>query len=468
MFFSRVSKTKLLTGIAAFCAAAVLSGIPAYAQADAASETAEIETTEEGQEETAQEEQKTGSAASDFFAPAPEQDPLSEAKSSLVVETVDALQKNSGESQLARNNMDSLNSVVGNSHMNTEDVQTKVVVAAPNGYLNIHTEASLGSEIVGKLYSNDAAAVLQDDGSGWVKIRSGNVTGYVMGDYLLSDRESKLLTDIIAKDMATVDKDETAVYLGKDRNSGILCYTKSGEQLEVKAEEDGWLRVSTENGEGYIPADDANVAAVLPTAESAEDEADRLENSNVQDLLDHEKEKAEEAKRIAEAAAKQAERAEKNSDERPEELEAAQTAAEATQNAADNAQEQVEAAQVAVDESGREMGQAVADYAMQFLGNPYVWGGSSLTHGTDCSGFTMSVYAHFGVALAHYDGAQRSVGIGIPSLAEARPGDLICYYGHVGIYIGDGKIVHAANEQLGITIGAADHQAISAIRRIFY
>ena len=105
---------------------------------------------------------------------------------------------------------------------------------------------------------------------------------------------------------------------------------------------------------------------------------------------------------------------------------------------------------------------------MQFIGNPYVWGGTSLTNGADCSGFTMAVYSHFGVSLPHYDAAQRQCGIAVNSLAEAVPGDLICYYGHVGIYIGNGQIVHASSPRYGIITGSATYRQISAIRRIFY
>ena len=113
-------------------------------------------------------------------------------------------------------------------------------------------------------------------------------------------------------------------------------------------------------------------------------------------------------------------------------------------------------------------GQAVADYALQFVGNPYVYGGSSLTDGADCSGFVMAVYGHFGVSMAHDAGVMRSYGKEV-SLSEAQPGDLVCYYGHVGIYIGGGQIVHAIDYGYGIGITSVYYSSkpVLTVRRIF-
>lgn len=115
---------------------------------------------------------------------------------------------------------------------------------------------------------------------------------------------------------------------------------------------------------------------------------------------------------------------------------------------------------------GSASGQAVVNYALQFVGNPYVWGGTSLTNGADCSGFIMSVYAHFGYSLPHSSAAMRSCGRSV-SYSEAQPGDIICYSGHVAIYMGGGQIVHASDEKSGIKVSSnAAYRQILSVRRI--
>ena len=130
--------------------------------------------------------------------------------------------------------------------------------------------------------------------------------------------------------------------------------------------------------------------------------------------------------------------------------------------ARDAAAREAAAAAVNTDSS---LGQQVVDYALQFVGNPYVHGGTSLTNGADCSGFVQSIYAHFDVKLPRT--GQRSSGYAVDSLDQALPGDLLFYSGHVAIYMGDGRIVHAATPKDGICIGSATFTKIIAIRRIF-
>ena len=339
-----------------------------------------------------------------------------------------------------------VNSASEKSTLNKEN-KIELAVAAPNVYLNIHTDASLGSEVIGKLYSNDVAKIIQDNGGDWVKVKSGKLVGYVHS------------------------------YKG---NAGVMMTMTPGEQViveeDMENETDGWIEVSTENGTGYVRSEEVSIQDSYPVAESSEEQQERLENATVKDIADDAQKKADEASEVAQAAAEKAEEAVsivESEDAEPTKAEekaaeTAQAVAELAQAAADNTQETADTAKEDMQKHGAETGEAVAEFALQFVGNPYVWGGSSLTHGTDCSGFTMAVYANFGVGLPHYDASQRGYGIGIDSLADARPGDLICFYGHVGIYIGDGMMVHASNARDGIKISRADYRSIACIRRIFY
>lgn len=117
--------------------------------------------------------------------------------------------------------------------------------------------------------------------------------------------------------------------------------------------------------------------------------------------------------------------------------------------------------------AAKPIGQQVADYAVNFVGNPYRYGGTSLTNGADCSGFVLGVYRNFGVSLPHSSSGLARTGTDVGNnLANAVPGDIICYSGHVGIYIGNGKIVHASTERSGIKISNASYKPIKTIRRV--
>lgn len=122
-------------------------------------------------------------------------------------------------------------------------------------------------------------------------------------------------------------------------------------------------------------------------------------------------------------------------------------------------------ASVITSATGSQLGKEIASYGCQFIGNPYVAGGTSLTNGCDCSGFTMAVYQAYGYSLPRSSTSQRNAGVGV-TYAEAQPGDIICYAGHVALYIGNGQIVHASTPATGIKIGSATYREILAVRRI--
>ena len=353
----------------------------------------------------------------------------------------------------------------------------ELCVAMVSDFVNIRSNASTDSEIVGKLYANGVGTVLEPENEmGWMKIRSGNAVGYIKAEYVATGSYAHQLASEVQEYKATIRTETLRVRAAPDLDSDVITLIGQGDELTILEETDnGWLKVDTADGEGYISADYADVDVEYPEAKTTEEIAKETAEAK---KAEEEKIKAQKAQKAAEEAKKKAEAARKAAEaaqtaEAQQAAEAAQRAAEAAANEATAAQESADAAAKAAAEaeaagtSGSGKGQEVVNYAMQFIGNPYVWGGSSLTNGTDCSGFTMSVYAHFGVSLPHYDASQRSCGTAVGSLAEARPGDLICYSGHVGIYIGGGQIVHASNPRTGITVGTATYRNIVAIRRIF-
>ena len=305
-----------------------------------------------------------------------------------------------------------------------------LVIAQVRGYVNVRNLPGEEGEIIGKLYNNSVGTFVSEE-NGWYLINSGSVTGYVKGEFCVTGEDAVGIAKEVGTRIATVNTQTLYVRKEATTESSIISMVPQADELLVLDETEGWVKVDVEEGTGWISTDYVELRTDFVKAESKAEEEARLAKE------------AEERRKAREAAEKKA------------------AASQKTTAATANTQTYT------VSGGGSEMGTAVAEYALQFVGNPYVYGGTSLTNGADCSGFVMSVYANFGVSLPHSSASDRTQGYGIDGLENAQPGDLICYSGHVAIYIGDGQIVHASNKKSGIKVSKADYRKILAIRRIF-
>lgn len=258
------------------------------------------------------------------------------------------------------------------------------------------------SDWIGKLYPDSAASVLEYQ-EDWVKIQSGNVQGFVPTDTLYLGDDARQHAGEYEKQAALVTADVLNVRAGQGVEQEVLTQIFQGQQYEITgAAKDGWYPVQAGEIAGWVSGEYIEIETTYSYAVTREEEEAGIQEQQVAEV---------------------------------------------------SSQDQ------------KSLGQAVIDYACQFIGNPYVWGGTSLTEGADCSGFVQSVYAHFGVSLPRTTWDMESVGVPV-SYEQALPGDIVLYDGHVGLYMGDGTIVNAMNEADGIGICSATYTTIVTIRRV--
>ncbi len=309
-------------------------------------------------------------------------------------------------------------------------------------YVNVRSTPSEDGEVVGKLYDKSVGEFIEEK-DGWYKIVSGNCTGYVKGEFCAAGEQAEELAKEVGTTYAVVNTTTLKVRQDASTESAVLGLVPINEELVVLEELDGWVKIAIEEGDGYVSKDYINLRTDFVHAESREEEEVRLAKEA----------RAREEARAA-AAATEAARVQRQAEAQAQRSEANQATIESARN-------------IAASSQGSEMGKSVIDYATQFVGNPYVWGGSSLTNGTDCSGFVMSVYNNFGVSLPHSSSALRSQGYDVGGLSNAQPGDIVCYSGHVGLYVGNGQIVHASTSKTGIIVSSATYRNVLSVRRIF-
>ena len=272
---------------------------------------------------------------------------------------------------------------------------TNLGIANVEETLNVRETPSANSSMVGKMPKNAAGEILETL-DGWYKIQSGDVTGYVSADYLITGEEAAARAEEVKQTIATVKTPTLNVREEPNTECSILALMPQGEELNVLEDLSGWVKVDLDNTNGFISKDYVDISVQLPKAMTM---TEVRYGNGVSD--------------------------------------------------------------VRVD---------LTSYALQFLGNPYVWGGTSLTNGADCSGFTLSIFAKYGVYLPHSSKAQANCGTRI-SASEAKPGDLFFYgsgssISHVAIYIGNGQIVHASSKKTGIKISNAFYRSPICVTRV--
>lgn len=272
---------------------------------------------------------------------------------------------------------------------------TNLGIANVEETLNVRETPSADSSMVGKMPKNAAGEILETL-DGWYKIQSGDVTGYVSADYLITGEEAAARAEEVKQTIATVKTPTLNVREEPNTECSILALMPQGEELNVLEDLSGWVKVDLDNTNGFISKDYVDISVQLPKAMTM---TEVCYGNGVSD--------------------------------------------------------------VRVD---------LISYATQFVGNPYVWGGTSLTNGADCSGFTLSIFAKYGVYLPHSSKAQANCGTRI-SASEAKPGDLFFYgsgssISHVAIYIGNGQIVHASSKKTGIKISNAFYRSPICVTRV--
>ena len=399
-------------------------------------------------------------------------------------------------------------------------------------YINIRESASTDSAVTAKIYNNGSATIEEQDGD-WYKIRSGNAEGYVKAEYFVTGEAADAVAQKAAYNVAMVHPTDLNIRSDANEDSEVLATAHEKDELEVVAWDGDWMKVALGGDVyGYVNAYYVDYKTYYPTAETIEEEQARLSaEQEAAEAADYEAsddmaealpeetyeepvvdgssdteeasypdgsdettwtetpatdetvwtEVPETEAPYTEAPYTEAPETDAPYTEAPEtetpyteapETEAPYTEAPETEAPYTEAPE-TEAPYTEAPEteapSTSGVGQQIADFAVQYVGNPYVWGGTSLTEGADCSGFVQTVFANFGLYLSRTAESQSYGGTSI-SLDNLQPGDLLFYNStgsidHVAIYIGGGQIVHAANSRSGIIISNAYYQTPVCARR---
>ena len=297
------------------------------------------------------------------------------------------------------------------------DFTGKAIVTA-SGSVNIRQSGDVNAAKVGTIDAGGLVNIVEK-GDTWSHITSGNVDGYIRNDLLAFGSDAANYASANLSKVAVVNT--AALKLRKEASTGSeeITLLAQGESYPIVETGDAWTKIQLDTVTGYVKNEYITISYNMPTAKAV--------SAPAQDTTDT---------TTTEAPTTEAPTTEAPTTEAP-----------------------------VTEAPTSDLGQQIANFACQFVGNPYVWGGTSLTNGADCSGFVQSVFAHFGIALPRTTWDMENAGTAV-SYDQAVAGDIILYNGHVGIYMGNGQIVNAINSAKGIGILPATYTNIVTVRRL--
>lgn len=327
------------------------------------------------------------------------------------------------------------------------DIESDYVVADVDTVLNVRSSASEDADVVGRFYNGNVGTLIEQN-EDWSLISSGNVYGYVKSEYILSGDMALGYIEDNCNQIARVTTDTLNIRHDTSVDCEIVAISGEGDTLDVIDVEEDWIHVAVDtNVTGYVASDYVNLDYEYETAKTLAEDITTVKSEDfvVEDSM------------VGDG---------NGSATTPDDP------GNATESAGQENDTPIVYGEVAVSELPEPttistLGQDIADFAVQFVGNPYKYGGTSLTEGADCSGFVYAVYANFGYSLPRSSYDQANVGRQV-SVSDLKPGDLIFYrdFGHVALYVGNNQVVHASTPETGIKYSAYNYSTICRVVRI--
>lgn len=356
-----------------------------------------------------------------------------------------------------------------------------VGISIANEYVNIRKKPNTDSKILGKLYRGSAAKIVNTKGE-WVEIKSGSVKGYIKSEYLAIGFDAEKLVNKYGTKLATVNTTTLKVREERNTDCTVLTLVPEGETFEVLKEYKDWVKILVDDStKGYVAKEYVTLEVEFEEAisieeEKAKEEAERLAREAEEEAARQEAARIaaarQEAARQQEAARRQAasRRSSSGSSSSRRSSSSSSSSRRSSSGSSSHKSSSGKSSYSGGSSSADGTSSSAADYAQNFIGNKYVYGGTSLTNGTDCSGFVKSVYSKYGVDLPRTSSEQSNVGKSV-SLDNLQKGDLVFYssggsVNHVAMYIGDGKVVHASNKRDGIKVSKMNYRTPAKARRV--